>query len=428
MGAPLGAAKGPRSAPSAELCCTAACWHTPGAKCAGWFAAAIAARRKENMSTNAQSNHHALSPQVGTGLKASLPTRNLACVVGGIAAVLAALGAVNHTLARRAERRSPPEGKFLTVDGVRLHYIDRGTGAVVVLLHGNGTMARDFVLSGVFDQLCKDHRVIAFDRPGFGFSNRPRDRIWTPDAQAALLQGALRRLDVKRAVVVGHSWGTLVAVAMALRDQAHTAGLVLLSGYYFPSFRIDSVLMSGPAVPLLGDILRYTISPLLGRLMAPAAHRKMFAPTPVAERFAAEFPVELEVRPSQIRASAGETALMIPSATGLAKHHSELTLPIAIMAGADDKIVDCDSQAGRLAAELPESTLTKVPGAGHMIHHNAPDQVAGIIRNLVRTTARAAKPRTAAVAEEKAPSVAPETDVTKIGGHTTQVRQVAGDQ
>ena len=105
-----------------------------------------------------------------------------------------------------------------------------------------------------------------------------------------------------------------MALALALRERSYIAGLVLLSGYYFPSVRADVALMSWPAVPLLGDILRYTISPLLGRLMAPAAHRKMFAPSPVTERFAREFPIELEVRPSQIRASAGEAALMIPGA------------------------------------------------------------------------------------------------------------------
>ena len=72
-------------------------------------------------------------------------------------------------------------------DGVRLHYIDRGQGEPVVLLHGNGTMAQDFDLSGVLEIAAGRYRVIAFDRPGYGHSARPRDRIWTPDAQAKLL-------------------------------------------------------------------------------------------------------------------------------------------------------------------------------------------------------------------------------------------------
>ena len=253
-----------------------------------------------------------------------------------------------------------------------------------MLLHGNGTMARDFVLSGVLDLLAKDHRVIAFDRPGFGFSERPRGRIWTAEAQAALLHKALLGLKVRQAVVVGHSWGTLVALALALREPADVAGLVLLSGYYFPSVRADVALGSWPAVPVLGDILRYTISPLLGRLMAPMVYRKLFAPSPVAQRFASEFPLELAVRPSQIRASAAETALMIPGAAGLAGHYPELSIPVAIVAGLGDKIVDCDRQAGRLGAELPQSTLRKVPDAGHMIHHIVPEQVAAVILDVAR--------------------------------------------
>jgi pimeloyl-ACP methyl ester carboxylesterase len=147
---------------------------------------------------------------------------------------------------------------------------------------------------------------------------------------------------------------------------------------------MDVALMSFPAVPLLGDILRYTISPLLGRVMAPAAHRKMFDPSPVAERFAREFPVELEMRPSQIRASAEESALMIPGAAGLAKHYSDLSLPVAIMAGRGDKIVDCDSQAGRLGTELAGSKLVKVPGTGHMLHYGVPEQVVSVIREVVQ--------------------------------------------
>ena len=75
---------------------------------------------------------------------------------------------------------------------------------------------------------------------------------------------------------------------------------------------------------------------------------------------------------------------MIPGAAGLAKRHSELSLPVAIMAGRGDKIVDCDSQAGRLGTELPGSMLTKVPGAGHMIHYIVPEQVAAVICDLVR--------------------------------------------
>jgi pimeloyl-ACP methyl ester carboxylesterase len=139
------------------------------------------------------------------------------------------------------------------------------------------------------------------------------------------------------------------------------------------------------AIPVLGDLLRYTISPIVGRLMAPMVYRKLFAPAPVSTRFENEFPLELAVRPSQIRASAAETALMIPGAASLADHYPELSIPIAIMAGRGDKIVSSDRQSGRLSAALPQTMLHDVPDAGHMLHHIVPEDVAAVIREIARS-------------------------------------------
>src|SRR5690348_9916886 len=89
--------------------------------------------------------------------------------------------------AQQAEQRHPPTGRFIDVDGVRLHYVEKGDGEPVVLLHGNVVMLQDFVASGVVDALARRYRVIAFDRPGFGYTTRPHNREWTPEAQATLL-------------------------------------------------------------------------------------------------------------------------------------------------------------------------------------------------------------------------------------------------
>ena len=147
------------------------------------------------------------------------------------AAALATLAIANHVAACRAERRHPPKGSFIVVDGVRLHYSDRGEGGPVVLIHGNAVAGDDWNTSGVAELLLQTHRVIIFDRPGFGYSERPRGRMWTADQQAELLHKALHQLGIEQPVVVGHSWGTIVALALAVRHQADLAGLVLLSGY-----------------------------------------------------------------------------------------------------------------------------------------------------------------------------------------------------
>jgi pimeloyl-ACP methyl ester carboxylesterase len=186
--------------------------------------------------------------------------------LGTAAALLTGKALDEWQQAKQAERRNPPRGRFISMSGVRLHYFDSGgSGTPVVLLHGNGTMAEDFRASGIFQELAKANRVIAFDRPGFGYSERPREKIWSPAAQARLLASALDGLGIGCCVVVGHSWGTLVALALASEHQHRVRGLVLISGYYFASFRWDAVASIGGALPVIGDLLHYTLSPTIGR-------------------------------------------------------------------------------------------------------------------------------------------------------------------
>jgi pimeloyl-ACP methyl ester carboxylesterase len=266
---------------------------------------------------------------------------------------------VNRSLAKKAERENPPAGRFIDVHGVRLHYVDRGSGEPLVLLHGNGSMIQDFASSGLIDIAARRHRVIAFDRPGFGHSARPRGTIWTPEAQADLIHRALRQIGISRAKVLGHSWGASVAVALALKHPEMVAGLILASGYYYPTARADILLLSGPAIPVAGDILSHTVSPILGRLLWPLIMRKIFGPANVPAKFR-NFPKEMALRPSQIRASSAETALLLPSAFALRGRYASLTMPVVIIAGEQDRLIDIDAQSARLHREVKQSKF--LPG------------------------------------------------------------------
>ena len=288
-----------------------------------------------------------------------------------VAAVASAL--LNRWLAQKAERRNPPIGRFITVKGVRLHYVERGTGTPLVLLHGNGSMIEDFQSSGLLDLAAKKYRVIAFDRPGFGHSDRPRSSVWSPDAQADLIAAALKQMGVPRAIVLGHSWGTLVAVVLALKYPQEVQAVILASGYYYPNARADVFILSPPAIPLIGDVLSHTVAPLLSRLMWPFLLRKIFGPSPVPKKFQG-FPEEMAVRPSQIRASAAESALMIPSARALRDEYGQLQMPVAIVAGADDRFIESE-QSTHLHRDIPHSTLRCVPGTGHMVHQTATGEI-----------------------------------------------------
>ena len=298
---------------------------------------------------------------------------------------LAAVAAGVALSARRSESEHPPSGKFLEADGVRVHYTDVGSGPPVVLLHGNGVTAVDWSVSGIVDAL-SGARLIAFDRPGFGYSERPRGRRWDAAAQAAVVHAALAQLGIARAVVVGHSWGTLPAIELALEHPDDVAHLVLLSGYYFPSMRLEVPIASAPAWPIVGDVLRYTISPILGRLFAPLIVAQLFSPLPIPERFGA-FPLSLSLRPSQLKANAQDTASMIPSAEAVQRRRSQLRVPLTVFAGREDRLVDPEAQSQRLADELG-GTCTLVAGSGHMVHYAATAEIAGAIRAASRSDGR----------------------------------------
>ena len=312
------------------------------------------------------------------------PLRTARIVAGSTAATTLALAGAawfNHAAAKRAERDHPPAGKILHVDGVGVHVVDTGAAPgddTIVLLHGNASLVEDFIVSGIVDRLALRYRVILFDRPGYGYTERPDDREWTAEAQADLLVAACRQLDIDRPIVVGHSWGAITAVAWALDHPQSVSRLVLLSGYYYPSPRIDAAMIALAETPLLRSIFENAIGPLQTRITGPAGLKMVFSPAEVPQRFTDEMPFGLMLRPGQIAASARDGAQMPTNAARLAARYGELTLPIAIAWGEGDKLVDPKGQSMRMAAETGATTLA-VGKAGHMVHHSAPATIADFI-------------------------------------------------
>ena len=312
--------------------------------------------------------------------RVSKPSSTIA-ILASAAATIAAMTVYNVYRTRKAEREYPPSGQFVTVNGVRLHYIERGEGPPVVLLHGNVVTAEDFIGSEVLDLIAKRHRVIAFDRPGFGYSDRPHGSAWSAGTQADLIRDAFAHLGINRPIVLGHSWGAAVALALGLNHPEAVRGLVLLSGYYYPTLRADVLFSAPTAIPILGDLLRYSVSPFIGKLMLPLILKGMFAPLPVPARFTKSFPRDMPVRPGQIRAQSQDGVAMIPVALSMRHRYKELSMPIVIMAGAKDRVVK-DSQAVRLHEEIPNSILRLIPGVGHMVHYAVPDEVARAVEEV----------------------------------------------
>jgi pimeloyl-ACP methyl ester carboxylesterase len=303
---------------------------------------------------------------------------SLRFAAGGAALLVA--GAYARRRSAQALRANPPRGNFVEAGGLRLHYVEKGAGTPLVLLHGLGSMAEDFATSGFLERAAARYRVIALDRPGYGHSDPAPRATASPWRQAALLREVLGKLDVRRPILLGHSWGTLVALAFALRYPGTLRSLVLASGYFFPTARLDALLLAPPAIPGIGDVLRYTLSPCLGRLLWPAFLRLLFSPSRPPP--GGPVPPWLALRPAQLKAVAAETLLTIPAAVALSRRYPELTLPLLIVAGAKDRYVSPRSHSLRLKAFVPRSRLVLLPDAGHMLHHSHADAILAEMESL----------------------------------------------
>ena len=203
--------------------------------------------------------------------------------------------------------------------------------------------------------------------------------------QARLLRAALRELGVERPVLVGHSYGMAVVLAYAAQFPGEVRGLVCLGGgVAYPMPRLDLAPLMLPALPLVGGLLRTTLLQPVYRVLIPAMIRACFAPQAVPAHFADTLPLDFLLRPEQLRAVAEDFQALVPSLARLSRHYGEITLPVTVLAGEEDRIAYPKAHAQRLVRALPNATLELVPGIGHMIHHARPDLVVAAVASVMR--------------------------------------------
>ncbi|WP_265501705.1 alpha/beta fold hydrolase [Paracoccus beibuensis] len=303
-----------------------------------------------------------------------------------LAGMLAGCALVDARAAAREaafEAQFPPTGQLLEVNGTTVHAHVEGSGPDLVLLHGASGNTRDFTFDLV-DRLKDRYRVIAFDRPGLGWTD-PIANNANPIAQAELLRAAARQLDVHDPIVLGHSYGGAVALAWAMRAPADTAALVIVSGATEPwpgeltgwyAF-VGSPVGNRIAPPLLTALTPVAVGE---RIMAG-----IFAPQPVPPGYADHIGVGLAARRETYRANARQITQLRPYLRSMAPAYPRLTLPVEIVHGAEDGVVPASIHAVPLARDLPNARLTILPGVGHMAHHADP---AAVVAAIDRAAAR----------------------------------------
>ena len=268
----------------------------------------------------------------------------------------------------------------MTVNGTRLHYIVQGTGRPVVFVHGNPGSGQDWMAE--FVPLASRHKVIAFDRPGHGRSQRPKHGDATVEVQAQLLHDALAQLRIDRPILVGHSWGAALALVYAINYPNEVAGLVVVAPAAYESH--DGSFLTGlPSVPVIGDAANYVLTPLIGASVVRGELKKAFSPDPVPKNYLKAVLSEW-TKPSKVRAYARDEDLYNPSVKKFSPRYAEIAVPISIVTGDADLIVSEKENAARLHEALPKSRLIVLPKTGHQIPFTHPQSVIEEIERVQR--------------------------------------------
>jgi pimeloyl-ACP methyl ester carboxylesterase len=272
-------------------------------------------------------------------------------------------------------------------DEQSLHLVQAGEGPDLVLIHGALTTHQDW-LSGPAEALLPGRRITIVDRPGHGLSRRPRF-FGTPRDQARQIAEGLAAAGVKRASLVGHSFGALVALALGEQRPELVAGLVLVSPLIFPEPRpLEQAMFVPRSVPLLGPLLsRIARGSGMDRAMLEFAQREMFKPGEIPDSWKKDFPFEQVLDPDVLVVEGEDAATILPLAPAGLVDLSQIRVPVHVVIGESDRVVAHDRQGRRLVRLLHNARLTGIEGAGHMLHHSHILRLVEILRQEAALTA-----------------------------------------
>ncbi len=288
-----------------------------------------------------------------------------------------------YLASRVAHQYHQAQSKFVAVDNARLHFVIKGSGRPIVLVHGNPGSCQDW--TRLYVPLSSRYCGYAFDRPGHGHSDRPNHRPITVEVQAQMLHTALKELNVEDPILLGHSWGGALVLAYALQFPEDLAGAVLLAPAAYDSDDGVSFLTKVPAWPVIGDLVNYLLTPLFGAWIVREDLQKAFAPDAVPKHYLRHVLSEW-TRPKKVKWYSVDDALLNESLPKLTSRYSEIRVPVVIVTGDSDLIVPANENAHRLYEALPHAELIVLEKTGHQIPFTRPEAVVDAIDRVTAKT------------------------------------------
>lgn len=292
------------------------------------------------------------------------------------AAVLLALGALlTHWVAAQVEKAVPPQGRFIDVDGYRLHVVERGQGPAILCVHGLCGQIGNFQYLPL-DRMAQTNRVVLVDRPGSGYSTRAPGAPPGLREQARVLAGLIRALGLEEPLVVGHSLGGAVALALALDHPADVAGLALIAPLTRYERRVPPLPFLALALPrFLRPLYAHCLAVPLVMLLGKPLVAGIFAPEDVPRDFRVKGGGLLGLRPGAYLEAARDVDDIFIDFEDVVARYPTLRLPIGLLYGRGDGVLSWRLNGEEFVKTVAHADLAVVDG-GHMLPVTQPGDTA----------------------------------------------------
>jgi len=285
------------------------------------------------------------------------------------------------------ERRNPPGGEFVDIDGARIHYVhvpapENAELPPIIFIHGASANLKDQMLP-LRPLLEGRAEMVFFDRPGHGWSGRGPGSNENPSAQANTIAALMDRLGIRQAIIVGHSFGGAVTTAFGREHQDRTLGLVFVSPVSHPwPGGATSWYYSLTTLPVVGWLFSETLTYPAGTLQMDDATTCVFSPNKVPDDYVDRASIPLVLRPKAFRSNATDVAGLYRYALDASPRYREITAPTAVISGDRDKVVYATIHSVGLVRDIPGAELVWVHNLGHKPDWIAPDLVVGAIEKV----------------------------------------------
>lgn len=285
-------------------------------------------------------------------------------------------------IAAQAERAVPPTGSFLDLGADRIHYMEAGEGRPIVFIHGLGGQLHHFV-STLFPRLSGDFHVVALDRPGSGYSVRGDDGTAGVGGQAAAIAAFIRARRLERPLIVGHSLGGAIALALAIDHPETVSGLVLISPL---TNAPDAVPPEFRAMYVRSRLRRRIIAETVGvptsLRLAPKTLDFVFGPQPMPPDYPIAGGGMVGLRPAHYYGTTTDLVATGDTLPAYQKRYGEISMPVGLVFGTADRVLNYRVDGAAMAERIPSIEIELLEGMGHMLPFVATGEVENVIRRI----------------------------------------------